>query len=151
MRGRGTRASSMSHGLNSYRHLSDVAFMSNLNLNPEIWRFHRECCGLTDEAIRRSSVYHPAYQLVGRGACRDRDYTGPLRAAVPSAGFSEYLSECFPGADVGELSNCEFDRPAPRPRGRPRKENASRSTLRTRRHRERRAAAAHHEGPRAGA
>ena len=62
----------VSHGLNSYKHLDTVVFLSARLPSPDHFSF-LEWMGMTGDEVRRATYLEPVYQTVLRCSLRDPD------------------------------------------------------------------------------
>jgi len=96
------------HGLNTYQHIQNVAFLPARNLKPAHCKFLERMMGLTGDEIRNAIHRQAAYQAIMRGALRNPDNHEPKRAFVPDLGTAEWLQSLFPGAQLRKL-NTDFE------------------------------------------
>lgn len=87
------------HGLNSYKNINIVAFLSALNLSPQYAAFLKSF-GLSDYEIHQDIYYNTAYQAVMRGGLRNPDGTEAQTIVVPDKGLAEWLQSIFPGSKI---------------------------------------------------
>jgi hypothetical protein len=90
------------HGLNSFLHVDNVAFVSSLNPPPDHFRF-LETQGLTGDEVTMAIYFQGAYQAVMRTSTRDPSSTTPKRILVPDLPLAEYLHGLFPGSRLEHL------------------------------------------------
>ncbi|MCZ6385242.1 hypothetical protein O4N80_15445 [Vibrio parahaemolyticus] len=113
----------MAHGLNSYSHLNEVAFMAHLRPAPEheaaIKRLAKDINIspqlLVDSYLKQTS-YNAAYQFVSRISFRNlnRDENGSLtreqaqpscKIVVPDMAHAEYVQRMMPSASINTSSS----------------------------------------------
>ena len=93
------------HGLNSFQHIRDVAFLPARNLTPAHGKFLQRMMGLTENDIRTAIHRQVAYQTVMRGALRDPENHEAKRIFVPDLGTAEWLKSLFPGAKLRKVQS----------------------------------------------
>ena len=78
------------HGLNTYQHIQNVAFLPARNLKPAQSKFLERMIGLTGDEIRTAVHRQVAYQAIMRGALRNSDLPLNVHPAAirASAGFT---------------------------------------------------------------
>ena len=108
------------HGLNSFQHIRDVAFLPARNLSPAHCKFLQRMMGLTEDDIRTAIHRQVAYQTVMRGALRDPENHEEKRIFIPDLGTAEWLRSLFPEAKLRKVET-DFEKlDLPTKRGRKR-------------------------------
>ncbi|AWM88641.1 hypothetical protein C4E04_19175 [Microvirga sp. 17 mud 1-3] len=86
------------HGLNSFQHFDDVAFLSARLPTPAQFKFLEEQ-GITSEEVRTWSYYHSIYQAVLRGSIRNPKNLNQKKVFVADKGARDWLlKKPFPNA-----------------------------------------------------
>ena len=93
------------HGLNSFQHIPNVAFVPARNLTPAHCKFIERIIGLTEEEIRTGVHRQVAYQTIMRGALRDPENHEAKRIFIPDLGTARWLQSLFPGAEANEIGD----------------------------------------------
>ena len=136
----GTRISNVAHGLNEYRHINNVVFLSALNDMPAHFGFLERKYDIAAPALKSAKAYETLYQCVMRTSLREK--AGPIvNVVVPDKDHADFLcAQMFPGAKqlALDVANKEWGA-AQATRGRPIKAEKLSGSERVRLTRERRA------------
>jgi hypothetical protein len=116
----GHRLPNVPHGLNTFSHINNIAFLSSLNPHPEVFAFLKTF-GINKEAVRRAIYYQGGYQSVLRTSIRDPNNKEQKTDIVPDRGLAEYLHERFPNSKLEKLNTAIPDEIETNKPGRPRK------------------------------
>jgi len=87
----GKRLPNCSHGLNTFSHINNMAFLSALNPTPEASRFLKNFYGLNDKQIHAAIQGEAFFQSIMRGSARDPDNHQPKHYLIPSLQDAEFL------------------------------------------------------------
>ncbi len=123
----GIRIPAICHGLNDYRHISRIAFLSALNNTPGHFAYADKVLGISSDLLRQARSHQVAYQSIMRTALRDADSTQEVTILVPDIALGNWLTGVFPGSKLfahetpAECKAVLGD--ADKARGRPRKES----------------------------
>ena len=120
----GHRLPNVPHGLNTFSHINNIAFLSSLNPHPEVFAFLKTF-GINKEAVRRAIYYQGGYQSVLRTSIRDPNNKEQKTDIVPDRGLAEYLHERFPNSKLEKLNTAIPDEIETNKPGRPRKHQSS--------------------------
>jgi hypothetical protein len=96
----GIRIPAVCHGLNEYRHVSRIAFLSALNNTPGHFSYADKVLGISSDQLRQARSHQVAYQSIMRTALRDADSTAEVTVLVPDIGLGNWLAEVFPGSTL---------------------------------------------------
>ncbi len=140
---RAIRIPPVCHGLNEYRHIVNIAFLSALNNTPGHYAYMDAVLGISGDLLRQARSHQVAYQSIMRTALRDAGSTAEVKVLVPDIALANWLVDVFPGASLyahdigGEFKEVLGN--ATKARGRPRKaavltptERSARSYLKAR-------------------
>jgi hypothetical protein len=95
---RDDRLSNAPYGLNCWREVDNVAFLSAHNLTPAHGKFLQEQLDLTAEQITTAIHVQAAYQAIMRCSLRDPQNTNHRRVFVPDQATARWLQAQFPGS-----------------------------------------------------
>jgi hypothetical protein len=98
------RLSNSPHGLNQYRDIHNVVFLSALNRRPAHFKF-METRGIKANDLRDAMVHQITYQAVMRSSLRDTGNAEPKTVLVSDRQTAEWLGTNFPGCAIGQISN----------------------------------------------
>ncbi len=88
------------HGLNDYRHISRIAFLSALNNTPGHFAYADKVLGISSDLLRQARSNQVAYQSIMRTALRDADSTQEVTILVPDIALGNWLTGVFPGSKL---------------------------------------------------
>ena len=94
------RIPAVCHGLNEYRHISRIAFLSALNNTPGHFAYADKVLGISSDQLRQARSHQVAYQSIMRTALRDADSTAGVTVLVPDIGLANWLTDVFPGSKL---------------------------------------------------
>ena len=94
----GIRIPPVCHGLNEYRHVDKIAFLSALNNTPGHFSYLDKVLAISPNQLRQARSHQVAYQSIMRTALRDADSTKPVTVLVPDIALGNWLTEVFPGS-----------------------------------------------------
>jgi len=117
--GKGHRLPNVPHGLNTFSHINNIAFLSSLNPHSDVFPFLKTM-GIDGEAIRRAIYYQGGYQSVLRTSIRDPHNQDPKIIIVPDRSLADYLNGLFPDSKIEKLKTTIVEE-KPKKIGRPRK------------------------------
>lgn len=125
------------HGINSYRHLHNVAVLSALNPPPEHIANLIDDLQIEPDQIRTAGYRQSVYQAIGRISIRVPDDQNRKRVVLPDRATAEWIAEMFPGSEILPLPEISHLKPMdeligqPQQVGRPRlhKDKAARDSL----------------------
>ncbi|MBC8732433.1 DEAD/DEAH box helicase family protein [Paraburkholderia sp. UCT2] len=118
-----TRISNISHGINEYREINNIAFLSALNDAPAHFEFVARRFGVDDRSLKRAKALETMYQAVMRTSLRVPHSTETVRIVVGDKDQADFLSDLFPNAKVFTLNNVESAwGEAQKTRGRPKQQ-----------------------------
>ncbi len=121
------RIPAVCHGLNEYRHISRIAFLSALNNTPGHFAYADKVLGISSDQLRQARSHQVAYQSIMRTALRDADSAAEVTVLVPDIGLANWLTDVFPGSKLyahEAPAECrEVLGSANKARGRPRKQS----------------------------
>jgi hypothetical protein len=112
----GTRISGYPHGLNQYKHIHNVVFMSALNLTPPHIRF-LETKYIDPANVKEAIAYQSAYQSIMRCSIRNPSNTDNKTIYVPDLGTANWLKKYFLDANLSKLDGIP-EMPMSKKRGR---------------------------------
>ncbi len=105
----GERISCISHGLNSYQHVTKLAFLTALNETPKFRAFLGDITGISSSEIYNSITLASAYQTIMRTSLRNTESTAPVEVIVPDKRCADLLKESFfPDAKIVNLSGAQL-------------------------------------------
>jgi hypothetical protein len=100
----------VSHGLNSYQHIHDIAFIPALNPNPNVDAFLLKVCGMDPNDIYITQTLTVAYQDVMRTSLRDPHSSSKVRIFTPSRDLGSRLQAAFfPDCTLTKMDSSTFD------------------------------------------
>ncbi|WP_438395248.1 hypothetical protein [Caballeronia sp. DA-9] len=118
-----TRISNICHGINEYREVNNIAFLSALNDVPAHFEFVARRFGVDDRSLKRAKALETMYQAVMRTSLRVPHSTETVRIVVGDKDQADFLSELFPNAKVFALDQVESAwGEAQKTRGRPKQQ-----------------------------
>ncbi len=136
---KGIRIPNMPHGLNKYRHINDIVFLSALNNTPQHFTYLEKAHLVSPEHLRQARYYQYAYQAIMRCSLREPTATEPVNIIVPDMELGNWLAEVFPGSKLHSLPVPQACKDvvgdSGKARGRPKKEVAFSVNERVQRHR----------------
>lgn len=105
---RGHRLPGVPHGVNSFRHIHNAAYLSANNPSPDLREFLSEVLGISRGTSQRAVAYQAVYQALGRTSVRSAEFKTTNKFIVPSRPTAEWLAaRAFPGARVSKF---DFER-----------------------------------------
>ncbi|MEW9584164.1 hypothetical protein [Paraburkholderia sp. DGU8] len=118
-----TRISNICHGINEYREVNNIAFLSALNDVPAHFEFVARRFGVDDRSLKRAKSLETLYQVVMRTSLRVPHSTETVRIVVGDKDQADFLSDLFPNAKMFALNKVEsaWDE-AQKTRGRPKQQ-----------------------------
>jgi hypothetical protein len=120
------RIPAVCHGLNEYRHVDKIAFLSALNNTPSHFAYLDKVLGVAPDQLRQARANQVAYQSIMRTALRDADSSAEVKVLVPDIALGNWLTSVFPGSSLHACdmpAECrEVLGDAKKARGRPRNE-----------------------------
>jgi hypothetical protein len=124
-----TRISNISHGINEYREINNIAFLSALNDVPAHFEFVARKFGVDDRSLKRAKALETMYQAVMRTSLRVPQSTESVRIVVGDKDQADFLSDLFPNAKVFAFDQvedawCEFKAPERSPTNMAKKRSA---------------------------
>ena len=121
------RIPAVCHGLNEYRQVDKIAFLSALNNTPSHFSYLDKVLGISPDQLRQARANQVAYQSIMRTALRDADSEAEVKVLVPDIALGNWLTSVFPGSSLHACESPEAAREilgdARMARGRPRKES----------------------------
>lgn len=93
------RLPNLPHGLNSYKHIDFIAYLSAINPSP-VYKTFLEWLGVDEDEIVQSTYYMAIYQAIMRGGIRDFKEARKQTVIVPDQRAAEWLQHIFPGSKV---------------------------------------------------
>ena len=100
----GVRINVKAHGINKYQHITNIAFLPALNLEPMAVGIMTSI-GLTDPMRKAAIGIETAYQSVMRTALRDRQSNEVINIIVGDKATADGLAKIFGGATVIDQAN----------------------------------------------
>ena len=97
-------ASVISHGLNSYQHISNIYFSAALNREPKHFAMLRSL-GLSPDVVHRATAHETIYQGVMRTSLRNPDSSELVHAIVPDQASAERLGELLGCSNIRQLGD----------------------------------------------
>ena len=94
------RIPAICHGLNDYRRISRIAFLSALNNTPGHFAYADKVLGISSDLLRQARSHQVAYQSIMRTALRDADSTQEVTILVPDIALGNWLTGVFPGSKL---------------------------------------------------
>ena len=94
------RIPSVCHGLNEYRHIDKIAFLSALNNTPGHFSYVEKVLGISPDRLRQARSNQVAYQSIMRTALREADSTKEVTVLVPDIALGNWLTDVFPGSKL---------------------------------------------------
>lgn len=88
------------HGLNEYRHIDKIAFLSALNNTPGHFFYVEKVLGISPDRLKQARSNQVAYQSIMRTALRESDSTKEVTVLVPDIALGNWLTEVFPGSKL---------------------------------------------------
>lgn len=89
----------VSHGLNSFQGVDNVAALAVTNPNPQQLEWIRSRTGMTSRAVTQAFRIHAQYQALGRCSIRRAELsTTPKVVLVVGADDARFIRELFPGS-----------------------------------------------------
>ncbi len=135
----GIRIPNMPHGLNKFRHINDIVFLSALNNTPQHFTYLEKIHFIAPEHLRQARYFQYAYQAIMRTSLREPTSTEKVRIIVPDMELGNWLAEMFPGSKLHSLPVPESCKAvvgdSRKARGRPKTELAQTVNERVQRHR----------------
>ena len=95
-----TRIPAICHGLNDYRHMTNILFLPALNNSPGHFQYLDKVLGISGDQLRQARSFQVMYQSVMRTALRDAGSTDPVSVIVPDIAMANWLGDVFPGARI---------------------------------------------------
>jgi hypothetical protein len=92
------RIPNVSHGLNDYREVTKIAFLSALNNKPAHFSFMNEVFGMRSCDMHRARAYQAAYQALMRTNARQCDSAKPVDVVVADMNLAHWCMDVFPDA-----------------------------------------------------
>jgi hypothetical protein len=118
-----TRISNISHGINKYDEVNNIAFLSALNDVPAHFEFISRKFGIDDRTLKRAKALETMYQAVMRTSLRNPNSTATVRVVVGDKDQADFLSDLFRNAKVFALDQVEEEwGEARKTRGRPKQQ-----------------------------
>ena len=124
------RIPAICHGLNDYRHMTNILFLSALNNSPGHFVYLDKVLGISGDRLRQARTFQVMYQSIMRTALRDAGSTEPVSVIVPDIEMANWLGDVFPGSRVisHEIESVKGVLGAPKKaRGRPQQASVSSS------------------------
>jgi hypothetical protein len=112
------------HGLNSFDHIDNVAFLSAHNLIPAHAKFIETHLSISRDEIDTAIHRQHAYQAIMRCSIRNLNNQNPRKIFVPDLPTAQWLHEQFPGSQLRHL-DCGLGSISIPKRGRPKKHKSS--------------------------
>lgn len=100
----GIKVPNVCHGMNKYRKINNVVFLSALNPTTANFNFMSEN-NVTQEDLRKARGHQTLYQTVMRSSLRDLGNVEPKTVIVMDKESAEYLSAYFPGCVVEQVQD----------------------------------------------
>ncbi|MDR8400425.1 hypothetical protein NE850_29360 [Paraburkholderia sp. USG1] len=102
-----TRISNICHGINEYREVNNIAFLSALNDVPAHFEFVARRFGVDNCSLKRAKSLETLYQAVMRTSLRVPHSTETVRIVVGDKDQADFLSDLFTNAKVFALDQVE--------------------------------------------
>jgi hypothetical protein len=122
--GHSNRLPQSPHGLNSFSHINNVAFLSAHNLIPAHAKFIEQHLSMSRTEIDTAIHRQHAYQAIMRCSIRDLNNDSPRRIFVPDLPTAKWLQDQFPGSKIRQV-DCGLNSISPPRVGRPKKHTSS--------------------------
>ncbi len=94
------RIPAVCHGLNDYRHIDRIAFLSALNNTPGHFSYMDKVFGISADHLKQARANQVAYQSLMRTSLRDADSTAEVVVLVPDIALANWLGDVFPGCKI---------------------------------------------------